>query len=824
MLRTLFTLLTLLSIHSIQSQLESPDEYLNYELGSFFTRHHQVVDYFKHLEKESSLIKLKPYGRTNEGRLLQLAFISSEDNLNNLESIRTTHLQNSGIVSGEKNDKKVVVWLSYNVHGNESSSTEAAMKTAHALLTKYSEWLEDTIVILDPCINPDGRDRYVNFYNQVKSTPFDTQPFTREHREGWHNGRTNHYIFDLNRDWAWLTQVESQQRIKQYNHWLPHIHVDFHEQGINSPYYFAPAAEPYHEMISSFQKSFQKVIGKNHAKYFDKEGWFYFTKQRFDLLYPSYGDTYPTYLGGIGMTYEQAGGGRAGLGIENNENITLTLKDRIEHHYTTGISTVEIATLNKSLLNKNYQRYYENEGLKYKNFVMDGNQDKLNALSTLLANHEIKSYQLNNNTSVKGYNYEKQQNTTIDFSKNALVVPTNQPKGKMVQILLEPQTKLNDSLTYDITSWSLPYAYGLNTVATNSSLPVSPYSLKPTKQTEFILVQDETKKQLNYGHALPYNSFMDGKFLAALLKEKIGVRFNTVPIKNSGVSWDRGSLFILKGDNKKQPDYLAKLAELASQFSRKLVPIETGFSSEGPDLGAAELELISPPRIALLRSDRTSSYNYGEVWHFFEQALGYPIIQVDENRLTSALEHIDQLILPSGYYSKWNSENSQDNALMKWIKNGGKIIALSGALNRFADTNNFKLKKKDDKDLDTTEIPYGDQSRNEISLITTGSVFKAALDKSHPLTFGLDNYYSLKLNETAYEFLENGNNAFTLGTKSKAIAGFIGFKAIENQSKSLLFGEEPIGRGKVVYFVDNVLFRGFWYTGKIAFTNALFFL
>ena len=242
MMRFLLFALALLSLSSVQSQLQSPDVFLGYELGSYFTRHHQVVDYFQMLEENSPQLKLQAYGKTNEGRLLQLAFISTEENLKNLESIRTAHLQNSGLITGPKNNDKAIVWLSYNVHGNESSSTEAAMKTAHALLTKNSDWLKDTVVIIDPCINPDGRDRYVNLYNQIKSTPNDTQPFTREHREGWHNGRTNHYIFDLNRDWAWLTQVESQQRIKIYNQWLPHIHVDFHEQGINSPYYFAPAA------------------------------------------------------------------------------------------------------------------------------------------------------------------------------------------------------------------------------------------------------------------------------------------------------------------------------------------------------------------------------------------------------------------------------------------------------------------------------------------------------------------------------------------------------------------------------------------------------
>ncbi len=815
MMRFLLFALALLSLSSVQSQLQSPDVFLGYELGSFFTRHHQVVDYFQMLEENSPQLKLQAYGKTNEGRLLQLAFISTEENLKNLESIRTAHLQNSGLITGPKNNDKAIVWLSYNVHGNESSSTEAAMKTAHALLTKNSDWLKDTVVIIDPCINPDGRDRYVNLYNQIKSTPNDTQPFTREHREGWHNGRTNHYIFDLNRDWAWLTQVESQQRIKIYNQWLPHIHVDFHEQGINSPYYFAPAAEPLHEIITPFQKNFQDIIGKNHAKYFDKQGWFYFTKQRFDLLYPSYGDTYPTYLGAIGMTYEQAGGGRAGLGIENDENITLTLKDRIEHHYTTGISTVEIAALNKTALNENYQQFYQNETLKYQNFVLEGHADKLNALNTLLNKHDIQSYHLTKDVTVKGYNYQKQRNTSTPFSSDALVVPTNQPKGKMAQVLLEPQTKLNDSLTYDITSWSLPYAFGLKAVATKSTLEHSPYTIK---QTSNLTLQEDL-----YGYALEYKSLEAGKFLSALLKEGLGVRYNQVSITNSGKAWDPGSLFILKGDNQKKPNYLDKVAQLAAEFNRKLTPIDTGYSSSGPDLGAAELELIKAPHIALLRSDRTSSYNYGEIWHFFEQVLNYPLIQLDSSRLTSALEHIDQLIIPSGYYNKWNQSNTDDQALLDWINKGGKIIALAGALDHFADTDPFKLQKKENEELDTTEIPYGDRSRNEISLITTGSVFEASLDQSHPLSFGLDRYYTLKLNEDAYEFLENGSNVLTLGNNASAVAGFIGFKAIENQNKSLLVGEERMGRGKLIYFVDNVLFRGFWYSGKMAFTNALFF-
>ena len=230
-----------------------------------------------------------------------------------------------------------IVWLSYNVHGNETSSSEAALFTLFALAdpanTQTKEWLKNTVVIIDPCINPDGRDRYVNWFNSIVGNNYNPRLDAREHREPWPGGRTNHYNFDLNRDWAWQTQIESQQRIKQYNQWMPQVHVDYHEQGINQPYYFAPAAQPYHEAITQWQRDFQVTIGKNHAKYFDKNGWLYFTKEIFDLFYPSYGDTYPVYNGAIGMTYEQGGGGAGGLGVDTDEGDTLTLYDRATHHY-----------------------------------------------------------------------------------------------------------------------------------------------------------------------------------------------------------------------------------------------------------------------------------------------------------------------------------------------------------------------------------------------------------------------------------------------------------------------------------------------------------
>ena len=349
-----FFAIYLISFISIAQNLKSPSEFLGYEIGTEFSRHNQVVDYFEYVsEKMDENVILKYYGETYERRPLMYAVLSSKKNINEIEKIRLANLEVLEEKPSKLNDK-AIVWLSYNVHGNESSSIEASMQTLFNLLTKNYDLLENTIVIIDPCLNPDGRDRYANWYNQMRTIPYTTNKISREHREPWPGGRANHYLFDLNRDWAWLTQIESELRLKEYQKWLPHVHVDFHEQGIDEPYYFAPAAEPYHEVITGWQRDFQAMIGNNNAKYFDKNGWLYFTKEFFDLLYPSYGDTYPTYLGAIGMTYEQAGGGIAGLGIINSEGKNLTLVDRIEHHTISGISTVETSSLNAKKLNNEF--------------------------------------------------------------------------------------------------------------------------------------------------------------------------------------------------------------------------------------------------------------------------------------------------------------------------------------------------------------------------------------------------------------------------------------------------------------------------------------
>ncbi len=817
----LFVVLSSISI-TIAQNIQSPDDFLGYKLGTQFTRHHKVVDYFKHVASQMpDQVQLEQYGKTYEGRPLYVSYISSVENLKNLETIRENNLKNAGVLEGNTaSNNTAIVWLSYNVHGNEASSTEASMKTIYTLLTQKQDWLKNTVVIIDPCINPDGRDRYANWFNTTASKPYDIDQQASEHNEPWPGGRANHYLFDLNRDWVWASQVESQSRLKIYNKWLPHIHVDFHEQGINEPYYFAPAAEPFHEIISDWQRNFQTQIGKNHAKYFDAEGWLYFTRERFDLFYPSYGDTYPTYLGAIGMTYEQGGHSRGGLGVLNDEGDILTLVDRIAHHTTTGLSTVEISSKNASQLNAEFKKFFNTSRLKYKSYVLHGNEDKIEELKSLLDKHEIE-YGNASNGRVSGLKYSTNAQGSMNTSVNDLVVSTNQPKGKMVKVLFEANAKLSDSLTYDITAWSLPYAYGLETIASTSLVASNTSTSKTVSNSKNINAT---------GYIVRWNSLKDAEFLADLLKQNIKIRFTEKPMITDGKSFDRGSLIIVRGDNKKVENLDDLLIQTANKYNRNLNAVVSGFSKSGPDFGSPDIKLVNKQKIAMLSGKGTSSLSYGALWHFFEQQLHYPITSINTEHLAYInLDKYNVLIMPSGNYRSTLNEGAMKK-LQSWIRAGGKVIAIDRALSTFADKEGFSLKRfkadeNDDEDDDKNLIPYADRQREYAKQMITGAIFKTKVDNTHPMAFGYsDAYFSLKLGSSSYSLLESGYNVAHIGNNPTKISGFAGSEAMKKLNNTLVFGEERLGSGSIIYMADNTLFRSFWENGKLFLVNAIFFV
>jgi hypothetical protein len=792
----------------------SPKAILGHDIGSDFSRHSKVIDYFQQLNSAFPLnSKVQSYGQTNEGRELMLMFIGSESTIQNLGKIHYLHFHNE-----IEPEKIPIIWLSYNVHGNESSSTEASMKTLYLLLTKNSNLLDNTIVIIDPCINPDGRDRYANWYNQAVTIPYNINSKSREHDEPWPGGRANHYLYDLNRDWAWITQTESKSRLKMYNKWLPHVHVDYHEQGIDNPYYFAPAVEPYHEIISKWQRDFQKEIGKNNAKYFDQNGWLYFTKETFDLLYPSYGDTYPTYLGAIGMTYEKAGGGVAGLGILNSENKVLTLVDRVNHHTTTGISTVEISSINAKKLNDEFKLFYNNKS-KTNNYILKGNDNKIQTLKKLLDAHEI-TYSYGKDFKTSAYSYQSNKNENIQTNVSDLIISTDQPKGKLVNVLFEKNAKLSDSITYDITAWSLPYAYGLEAYVTNKDIPSGKYAK---------LFNNNTIDNMAIAYGVKWNHLNDAKFLTDLLVTKLKVRFNKSEFINNGIKYNPGSLIIYKGDQNNESMF-NEVIGLANKHNRKLNPIYSGMSDNGPDLGSSSIKLIENKNIAILTGDGSgdgvSSLNYGAIWYFFEQEINYPLTHININKFNRIdINEFDVLIIPDGYYFSIKNEKNTEK-IESWLKNGGKIIAFSKALSIFSNSESFKLKSKaNNTNLTEEKILYKDQRRNRVNNMISGAIFKVELDNSHPMAFGYSkDYYSLKIGSSSYELLEKGYNVGVIKDNPKPVSGYSGKKALLKLDNTMIFGHEKFGKGNLIYFADNPLFRSFWENGKLFLVNSIFFI
>ena len=811
------------------NDIQSPTDFLGYELGTQWTPHYKVMDYVQYLANQSEMVTAFDYGTTYEGRELVYMVISSEENQQSSEEIRLNNLRRIGLEAGEPTDlAKPIVWLSYNVHGNETSSSEAALYTMHALVTQYSEWLDDVFVIIDPMINPDGRDRYVYWNKTATGAQFNPNHEAMEHHEPWPGGRTNHYMFDLNRDWAWQTQTETQQRVQVYLEWMPMVHVDFHEQGYNSPYYFAPAAEPYHYAITDWQRELQTMIGQNHASYFDQNNWLYFTREVFDLFYPSYGDTWPTFNGAIGMTYEQAGHSFAGLGVLTEEGDTLTLYDRMIHHATSGLSTVETIVNQKERVLEEFQKYFDttrnNGSGTYKTFVIkrNSNPDNASRLLRYLMAQKIEVQEAVNEVRASGFDYQTGQVGRVTIEQGDYIVNTYQPQGTLVRVLFEPKPELADSLTYDITAWEAHYSFGVEGYAIQGQVEVQPISFDTESELTPVV-------STPYAYLSEWKSFDDAQFLAHLFKQGVRARYAEESFSIQGKNYDPGTLVITRKGNEKLGDrFDSILKDAALVFNRTLVPVTSGLVTQGKDFGSSSVQFIEAPRVGVVAGEGTSSNMVGHIWHFFDQQLNYPVTMIPADQLSRMdWSEFDVIIMPSGSYG-YRLSDSQLSDIRQWVRSGGSLIAVEGANAFLAGKDGFSLQRKS-KDADDQDNPedrlmrYGDAERASVVNFNAGAIYPLHMDPTHPLAFGYgEQYMSLKLGSTAYEYLEDGWNVGVVKDGSPR-SGFVGHKAQESIAQSLSYGVQPMGQGEVIYMIDNPFFRGFWHNGKLLISNAVFY-
>ncbi len=848
-LRRLFAFAWLLLCAQVaiaQQNLQSPAQFLGYELGQQFTTHARIADYVHYLAAQApNRIKVQEYGKTYEGRPLLLAYVANDENLQRLEQIRENNLRQAGVLNGQvQGNQPAIVWLSYNVHGNESVSSEAVLQVLYDLVNPANAqtraWLQNSVVLLDPCVNPDGRERYVQWYKQTQSVNGNPSPYAWEHTEPWPGGRPNHYYFDLNRDWAWQTQVESKKRLEVYNSWLPQVHADFHEMGAESPYYFSPAAKPFHESITPWQRQFQNTIGDYNRLNFDKNNWLYFTRENFDLLYPSYGDTWPTFNGAIGMTYEQGGSGRAGLAYAKQDGDTLTLTDRIAHHHAASLATLQASSEKADQLKQEFQKYYtgslKNPGGKYKAFVIKNTErsaGNIKALTDYLDRQQIRYGYADKSSNGAGFSYATGKEQRVKVENRDLVISMYQPKSTLVKVLFEPSTSLEDSLTYDITSWALPYAFGVEAFAVKGRVATGGGKDVGPAQPPVAAIAVERP----YAYLARWNNLQDLKFLTQLMQQKVKIRVAEKSFETDNQKYEPGTLIITRTGNENLGDKFDVLVRTAAQeYGISLFATTTGFVSSGADFGSGSVRFLKMPKVALMSGEGVSPYGFGEVWHYFEQQINYPVTVVGTSYFNSVpLHEFDVLILPGGSYSRVLNEQALEQ-LKNWVRAGGKLIAMESAAGFFAGKKDFSLKVKEEKpvageakggekptkDPYTALRAYGDRERAAIAEDVQGSVFRVNLDNTHPLAFGYgDSYYALIRSATTYSFLEEGWNVGVL-KKDNYTTGFVGANVKKKLQDALILGTQEMGRGQVVYMADNPLFRGFWHSGKLLFGNAVF--
>lgn len=802
-------------------KLRSPEEYFGYGFGEKFHFHAQVAEYARYVTQANPQnTRLLPYGRTSEGRELLVVAFGSAENINRLEDIRKANLQQIGLQEGGAAAAiPAIAMLSYNIHGNEAVNTEVALQMLYELGQPGSEYagkiFKNVIVLVDPCANPDGFDRYSQWYNRYVGKQPDANPDAMEHKEPWPGGRFNHYHFDMNRDLAWQTQSETRQRIHFYNSWMPHFHGDFHEMGPGSPYFFAPSARPFHEDFTPFQREFQNLIGEYHKREFDRNGWLYYTKQNFDLLYPSYGDTYPSYNGAIAMTYEQGGSGVAGLAYARSAGDTLTLEQRMLHTRSTSKAALEAVAEHAGPVKDAFARYFTEPAQKgygaYKSFVMKGREGDIRALTGLLDRLGIRYSFAESKKNLSGFRYKTQKKDNFTVETNDLIVNTYQPKGIMTKILFEPHTMLEDSNTYDITAWALPYAYGLEA-----------YGLEQKIEGGVFTAVNESSAPVAagavYAYALKMASFDDYRFLASALRNGVKTRVQPEAFQANRKVFPAGTvIFVREGDT----TFEAKIKEALKTTPATLEPLYTGMVEKGLDLGWDGVRSVSAPRVGILTGAGLSPTGFGDVWHFFDQQIDYPATLLDNKTLGSVnLASYDVLVFPGGRYDKSVTESQ---ALKEWVNKGGRMILMEEACGAFAGVEGYELKEKQqpEKKADLTR-KYGEASRNAISDMVPGAIYEVKLDNTHPLAYGYGESMNLLIKETNdFENLVHGWNVGVLGEHK---SGFVGSNAKKGLKDVTVFGVQNKGRGKVIYLTESPIFRGFWHTGKALFANAVFFV
>jgi len=839
--KLLLITLLLLHIYSAKAQKEyyfpgetfsndipSPYSYLGYHIGEWHTRYDRLVGYFQLLADKSNMAELVTVGYTNQRRPLVVLVISNKENISNLETIRTNHLKlvDPAMPMPDISNMPAIINLAYSVHGNEPSGGEASILTAYWLLASQSDLAKEirsnAVVMIDPAINPDGRDRHTNWANMHKGTPPVADPLDREHNEIWPSGRVNHYWFDLNRDWLPLAQVELQSKIAWYHTWYPNVVGDFHEMGTNATYFFEPTKPFGSENPVIPRKNYDEINNKfaaYFAKALDDIGSLYWTKEVFDNSYPGYGSTYPDIQGGLGLVFEQASSRGH---IQSSQRGDITFQFTIRNQLKTSIATMEAGVREREYMHRYLREYFQTaltEAGKDKSkgyiFGDESDESKNRLFLKLLLDHKIKVLENEKDITSEGKSFKQGK---------SWIVPTSQPQYRMVRSMFEKVTTFADSVFYDASAWTMSLAYGVPYAAQASVGSGTEVSTLPTQNLNF----PADGKYVAY--LVDWTDYFAPKFLHHIQKAGIHVETTAIPFTsntNQGPKeFPAGSLIIPTAFQKLSPDELkATLRSSAKESGQHIYASTTGFSTKGIDLGSNNISAVQQPKVLMLVGQGTSQYEAGEIWHLMDTKVGMPITKVDISLFGRInLYDYNTLILPSGNYSSLSA--AQITHLKDWLSRGGTIISLRSASQWLQGQEIIKeeyLKSENEKSPEF--LPFGSRRDFAGAQAVGGSIYLARLDNTHPLGFGYRNAeIPVYRNSTLFfKPSKNPSNTPLRYTSDPLLGGYISTANLEKVKQSASVIVSTVGQGRVIHFIDNPNFRGTWFGTNKLFFNAVFF-
>jgi len=813
---------------AFDSSISSPEQFLGYKIGTQHTRHDQVVSYFELLAKQSNKVILTEYGRTHENRKLLMLTIASKENIKNINSIKKEHLAlvNPNIPNKNHSNLPLFIHLGYNVHGNEPSGTESALLTAYTLVaslnSEIKEYLNKAIFFIDPTINPDGRDRHTQWVNSKKSKNLVADPLDFEHTEAWPTGRTNHYWFDLNRDWLLAVHPESQAKLKWFHEWYPNIITDFHEMRTSSnTFFFEPEkmSGSVIPMATKENKQLNNIFAKEFATNMEGLDTFYFTAELYDATYPGYGSTYGDLQGSLALLFEQT----STRGHLKKMDIgTLTFEEAILNQYVAGMTTVKTAVNNKDRIydyQQNFFRKIKEEAQKKstKSYIFSNNGDN-NAIKEfikLLKRHQIKVYKSDRDLTENGNTYKKDK---------SFIVPTDQNQYKMVQSVFETFNTYRDSVFYDASAWSVANFFNIPYHASKKKFSLN----KEASLDDFSSVTNTTKA--DYAYLIPWTDYYAPSFLYALQKSGIQVKAVTkkMAIKNQQKEFGYGTLMIPIGLQTLSKDSIySVVSKYAKQYNIPVTAINAGTNGTGINLGSRSLLTLKQPKVLMWVGDGISPYEAGEVWHLMDTRVEMPISKIALNNFSKVnLSDFNTMILVSGSY--YQLDDNKREKIKAWVADGNTLITSRGATSwviRKGLVQEELLKSPKKENGSTERIDYTNANENYGKNRVGGAIFEVDLDITHPIGYGYNNRRLPVYRNSAVWLLPSKTPYSTVAKyiKDSHIDGYISKENYKKLSKTASIVVSPIGKGRVVLFADNPNFRGVSYGTNKLFLNAIFF-